>query len=489
MFAATEPFLFFDYFRIPYEVGGPSASRPAASAPVLHECARLCLESQDGESPALYWTSSSSPPGSFAQQVGPARFNLDGSSFFARVVPDADIVEMLVAARNGWHRTTAITDARGTRVASVWRDNDGNLLLPFDPSDAMRNYWSEAYKDIQGTRLAAAVKRAALWSYYRIRPILPRSTQIALRRLLSRVQARTTFPRWPVETGLHDLYEFLFQAVADLSGVPVPWISPWPAPFSWSIVLTHDVETSVGYGLIDQLQRVELSGGYRSSWNFVPMRYDVEDLLVKQLKADGFEVGVHGLYHDGRDLESWNILQERLPAIREHADRWEAKGFRSPATHRVWEWMPTLGFEYDSSYPDSDPFEPQSGGCCSWLPFFNRDLVELPITVPQDHTVFVILDAADERIWLEKVEQIRGAGGMALVLTHPDYLVNDRLLPAYSALLHRYHDDVTAWKALPGEISDWWRRRAASHLEATSEGWAVVGPAAGEASISYAHPS
>ena len=50
--------------------------------------------------------------------------------------------------------------------------------------------------------------------------------------------------------------------------------------------------------------------------------------------------------------------------------------------------MPRLGFEYDSSYTDTDPYEPQPGGCCSYLPYFNESLVELPITLPQDHTVF-----------------------------------------------------------------------------------------------------
>ena len=68
---------------------------------------------------------------------------------------------------------------------------------------------------------------------------------------------------------------------------------------------------------------------------------------------------MHGLYHDGRDLESEKTLLERLPAIRSHAERWGAVGFRSPATHRDWRLMRLLGFEYDSSSPDTDPFEPQ----------------------------------------------------------------------------------------------------------------------------------
>ena len=48
----------------------------------------------------------------------------------------------------------------------------------------------------------------------------------------------------------------------------------------------------------------EVEAGCRSSWNLVPKRYEVADATVSDLRARGFEVGVHGLYHDGRDLES-----------------------------------------------------------------------------------------------------------------------------------------------------------------------------------------
>jgi hypothetical protein len=233
---------------------------------------------------------------------------------------------------------------------------------------------------------------------------------------------------------------------------------------------------------------VEARLGYRSSWNLVPKRYEVEDSVVAGLRREGFEVGVHGLYHDGRDLESLSTLSQRLPAIREYAKRWAAVGFRSPATQRVWGWMPFLGFDYDSSYPDTDPFEPQAGGCCTWLPYFNQDMVELPITLPQDHTLFVILGKTDGSLWMEKAEYVRRSGGMALLITHPDYLSEKPLLPAYQALLQRFASDSTAWKALPCEVTAWWQRRAVSRIEATPSGWRVVGPAAGEARVTYASP-
>jgi hypothetical protein len=147
--------------------------------------------------------------------------------------------------------------------------------------------------------------------------------------------------------------------------------------------------------------------------------------------------------------------------------------------------MPLLGFDYDSSYPDTDPFEPTSGGCCTWLPFFNDGLVELPITLPQDHTLFVIL-RRDESAWLEKTAFLREQGGMALLITHPDYMYEGPRLDAYDRFLEANAGDETVWRALPSQVSAWWRRRAASHIEPGPDSWRVVGPAADEARIELA---
>jgi hypothetical protein len=217
----------------------------------------------------------------------------------------------------------------------------------------------------------------------------------------------------------------------------------------------------------------------------VPKRYEVSVDWVRSLLAAGFEVGVHGLYHDGRDLESPEMLRSRLPGMREAAARWDAIGFRSPATHRGWELMPMLGFDYDTSYPDTDPFEPQGGGCCTWLPFFNGGMVELPLTMPQDHGLFVILRHQDEHCWTEKAEFLRSRGGMALIDTHPDYLVDTKIFSAYTSLLERFSNDETVWKALPREVSGWWRRRAESTLERVGREWRVTGSAAEEARIEF----
>ncbi len=72
---------------------------------------------------------------------------------------------------------------------------------------------------------------------------------------------------------------------------------------------------------------------------------------------------------------------------------------------------------------------------------------------------------------------------MALIDTHPDYLLEERIMDAYARLLERYADDASAWKALPREVSAWWRRRAASRIERAGADWIVTGPAAADAQI------
>jgi len=389
---------------------------------------------------------------------------------------------------SGWEPVAALTQGADD-CAFVWRSEAG-VYLPFDPDEAVLALLSEAYVRAEVGAVGTRAKASARRIYYRTRPIMPRAAQLAIRRRFAHWQRRQRFPLWPAEPALHDLCEQLLGFAAEVASEPVPWIGPWPKPFSWALVLTHDVETAQGYRNIGRVCDLEQSRGYRSSWNLVPRRdYTVDDARVAELKQSGWEVGVHGLHHDGRDLGSDELLAARLPEIHRWAERWGARGFRAPATQRNWDMMPRLGFEYDSSYPDTDPFEPQGGGCCSWLPFLNGALVELPITLPQDHTLFVILGERDGSLWLEKARLLRARGGMALLDTHPDYLFDEPATVAYDQFLATFKDDPTAWRALPADVASWWRRRAATRIEWDGAGWSAIGPGADEAVVAFVDPT
>ncbi len=467
MFVAPHAIGFLDDLRVPYAA---DAAAGHLSPPSL-----VTIAAAEG---SLSWPS---------PQRSPSLRTLGEIRIYAGVMPD-DELQPLLQGPGRWHRRAELLDAAGESAGSIWGDSAGRIVLPFDPNEAIRSLLAESYQAVESAATVRAMRQLALRSYYLARPVLPRRLQIAMRRLFSRLRRRTTFPRWPIEPSLHDLYGYLLELLAEAAGERVPWLRPWPRGRSWTLVLTHDVETAFGRDNVNLMRDLERRLGFRSSWNFVPRRYEVSHELVEELSTDGFEVGVHGLYHDGRDLASRSLLEERLPEICAYRDLWGATGFRSPATHRGWELMPLLPFDYDSSYPDSDPFEPQGGGCCSWLPFFNEHLVELPITLVQDHTLFVILGEADERLWLEKARYLRDRGGMALLITHPDYMTDPARLSAYERFLSAFGDDEKLWRALPREISDWWRRRAASAIVRDGSGWRVDGPAADAADIAFADP-
>ena len=482
VFEANHRFDFFDYFRVPHRVvreAGP------AGDPLPEALGALWAAGPAGSPrPRLLWSRSDGSEPARSRLLG--RFELTGIPIVGSMLTDAAAREVLRGVPGAWRAAEPISAEDGRRVASVWRDDrDGSVLLPFDPGELMQSLWSERHQSLQ-PRTRAAVKATALRAYYLLRPAIPRRVQLGLRRSFAHVQARSSFPRWPIEDSLHDLYQWLFGVLVEVAGSPVPWLDLWPNGHSWALVLTHDVETEAGFGQRHLLRGPERELGFRSSWNLVAERYAIADHEVRALQLEGCEIGVHGLRHDGRDLGSRRLLRRRLPAMRAAATRWGAVGFRSPATQRRWAWMPLLGFDYDTSSTDTDPYEPQPGGCCTYLPFFNEGLVELPITLPQDHTLFVILGHSDGQLWTEKARHIRSRRGMALMLTHPDYASDPRVSNAYRSVLTAFHDDPTMWHALPREVAAWWRRRAASSLQRDASGWRIAGPAAQEGRVRWA---
>jgi hypothetical protein len=416
------------------------------------------------------------------------RYRLNGFTLLGRVMTKVPPT-LLDSVGDGWQPADPIIDDRGRQVSAIWKDRNGSVFVPFDPGEVMDYLWSERYTTVGSAAMIGLARKVMVRAYYVVRPLLPRRTQLAMRRVLARRQSLPSFPTWPIEHSLHDMYAWLLSVVADVAGVPVPWLDPWPDGKAWALVLTHDVETSVGCADIALLRDGERAHGYRSSWNFVPERYDVDDDILRQLRDEGCEIGLHGLRHDGRDLASRRMLNQRLPAMQAAATRWGAVGFRSPATQRSWDLMPMLGFDYDSSYTDTDPYEPQPGGCCTYLPFFNRSLVELPITLPQDHTLFEILQHTDGALWTSKARDIRARGGMVLALAHPDYARDQRLALGWTQLLDEFADDDTVWQALPREVASWWRRRSSSDVVAVGDRWAVRGPAAEEGRVRLTSPS
>jgi len=316
----------------------------------------------------------------------------------------------------------------------------------------------------------------SLTLFYRLKPLIPRRAQILARRararrLRRRHSSEGRFPRWPIEPVLVTWREAqLRKQLRESADGRVPVLGLWPYSHRFAYVLTHDVEGPRGLAQIEPLLGIEARHSMVSAWFLVADDYPVKPGLLDRLQAAACEVGLHGLHHDGRLFESRKGFERQLPEIHSYLREWGAEGFRSPGAHRHADWMPELGSSYDSSFHDTDPFDAQPGGCCSILPYFLGDLVELPITLPHDFTLFELLGERDIGLWREKVSWIVEHGGLVNVLVHPDYALTEKRLRHYDELLGFLESLGGGWHALPRDVARWWRRRAALEAELAEQG-------------------
>ena len=307
--------------------------------------------------------------------------------------------------------------------------------------------------------------------YRRVRRWLPPWAKPLARQLLGRRGHQQGPLGWPVEPRFADFLFGLLGATMRLLGLEsAPYLHFWPHGKRLAVVLTHDVEGTEGQAFVPAVAALEESLGFRSSFNFVPEGYAVDAGLRAELGARGFEVGVHGLRHDGGLFANREAFHERSARINRYLREWGCRGFRAPLMHRQPEWLQELELDYDSSFFDSDPFEPIAGGTMSLWPFFVGRFVELPYTLVQDHTLSQTLGEKTPRLWLEKMEYTSRRCGMALLNSHPDYLRHGEGLAVYRAFLEAIVDRDDAWTALPHEVARWWRSRRDSPVRQSPTG-------------------
>ncbi len=288
--------------------------------------------------------------------------------------------------------------------------------------------------------------------YYHIKPAIPRSVQIAIRKSIVDLQLKRTLKLWPIDPSA--------------GTKPADWPG-WPDGKKFALVLTHDVDTAVGQDNCIKLMDLEKSLGFRSSFNFVPERYPVSLEVIDQLRNEGFEIGVHGLSHDGKLFNSRRIFSKRAARINQYLKEWRATGFRAPSMHHNLAWIQELNIDYDCSTFDTDPFEPQSDGVGTIFPFWLQDvkgrkILELPYTLPQDFSLFILLKNTTIDIWKKKLDWIVRSEGMALLNVHPDYLSFGVTKKGYQEFPYEYYSEFLRyveseysdqyWLALPREV-------------------------------------
>lgn len=313
--------------------------------------------------------------------------------------------------------------------------------------------------------------------YYELKPYLPYRSRMALRRAFAQRTRQVYADVWPIN---------------EAAGQPPDGWPGWPEGKKFAFVLTHDVEGYAGLAKCRALMQLDMEHGFRSSFNLIPEGdYIVPSELRAELADNGFEVGVQDLHHDGKLYRSRRDFAESAVWINRYLKEWGAAGFRSGFMFHNLDWHHDLDILYGSSTFDTDPFEPQPEGVNTIFPFWvprpnpepgspspnpRPGYVEIPYTLPQDSTLFLLLREKTTDIWTRKLDWIAEHGGIALVIVHPDYLRFDGENPSprtFPVELYRQFLEYARrqyankfWNPLPREVAVWYRGYVSENLVA-----------------------
>ena len=299
--------------------------------------------------------------------------------------------------------------------------------------------------------------------YYHIKPAIPRYIQVGVRSRIMHRRRNTYKDVWPI---------------CEETGNPPAFWTGWPEKKRFALIITHDVEGMRGIKRCGALVDLEKSYGFKSSFNFVCEDYPLPYDTLAMLRNNGFEIGIHGLTHRGNPFRSRRTFSRQVTLINRYIRQLGAVGFRSPSMFHNLDWIGELDIEYDASTFDVDPFEPQPDGVHTIFPFMvssplrTSSYVELPYTMPQDSTLFVLMKEKTIDLWKKKLDWIAGKGGMALLITHPDYMnfghkknpIDEYPVGLYCELLEYLLSGHAGefWNVLPKDVATFWRYQSES---------------------------
>ncbi len=116
----------------------------------------------------------------------------------------------------------------------------------------------------------------------------------------------------------------------------------------------------------------------------------VTDQYLQSIRKRGFEINVQDWNHDGHLFRERQEFLRRVGADQSVRNRLGRQGFRGAMLYRNVDWFDALHVSYDMSLPNVAHLDPQRGGCCTVFPYFIGSVLELPVTMTQDYSLFHI---------------------------------------------------------------------------------------------------
>ena len=372
------------------------------------------------------------------------------------------------------------------------KPNGAGTYVPFDFGAVIDNLRAERYlphltTGKEGFSRNHYVRKA----YYGVRELLPVSVRRHFQKSYFKDWQKVPFPHWPVDFTADSLHKEFLKLVMKANRVSrLPFIWFWPEGAQACTILTHDVETAVGRDHSSTLMDIDSAYGFRASFQVVPeKRYEIPEAYWNEIRNRGFEFNVHDLSHDGYLFQSKDEFERRAKLINGYVRKYQAHGFRAGAMYRNVDWLPAFEFSYDMSVPNVAHLEPQRGGCCTVMPYFIGNILELPLTTAQDYSVFNILEQLSIDLWKQQISLILQHNGLITLLSHPDYLIDLKPRAIYEELLAHLRqvcDDHNVWHALPRDVDAWWRSRSQMTLVERNGSWQIEGHESDRARVAFA---
>ena len=286
--------------------------------------------------------------------------------------------------------------------------------------------------------------------------------------ILLKLKTDPKWPEWPVEKSV-ELTRYLYiKSISIVLKKKIPYASFWPDGKKFAIAVTHDCDTESSFENIDKIRDIEKKYDINSCWNILSNKYKIDRGKLRKLKDEGCEIGLHGYNHDNKTpfLKKERII-ERITSASEIMQDFGIKGFRSESLLRNKEFLELLSdyFYYDSSTCDTDIYSPVAmrSGACTVFPFFIKNMVEIPVTLPQDYRLMRLNKTKNKifEIWKEKIDFLIQVNGAVVLLTHPDSHIfgSDKYLDVYDRVLEYVTNFGDGWNTTPYEIAKWWVER------------------------------
>jgi len=234
----------------------------------------------------------------------------------------------------------------------------------------------------------------------------------------------------------------------------------------YACIVTHDIETLKGLQRAKRLKKLEEKYDVASAWYIPSKRYELNLETIRELASYG-EVGAHDTMHDGKLLQlPEEKLVKRLHEAKQTLEKitnCPVEGFRAPLLQHSTRFIRALdkaGYSYDTSIPTWEPMHPSTfgpHGIGTTHPLHVNGIIEVPVSVPQDHQMIKCLGMTLSRTvetWLEIRDAIKDLGGIYTILIHPDYEFGSPSgQDIYEDLLHRICADDLALFAVPSQIT------------------------------------